>query len=70
MVKLDYNREAELVVANRRHFCEECGWFIEPGQHYFSVAYNNGGLKGRIYPDRIHSACFQQYLDKKVRNYE
>ncbi len=63
-------RNYKLVKAPWHHFCTMCPDFIEPSNYYFSVTYNNGGLKGRIYPDRVHVACFQAYLDKNVNGKE
>ena len=60
------NRNIDLTRATKEFGCCICTDEIEKGAKYFKVTYNNGGLKGRIYPNRVHIKCFQEYLSRRV----
>lgn len=51
--------------ARKIHRCSQCRELIDKGEKYCEVVFGGGGLGSLKFPERVHSSCLSNYLEKE-----
>ena len=59
---------AELTTARKHHRCCVCQEYILPKSRYYAIFVGGGGLGSIKFPERVHTACLEQYYERAGRS--